>query len=133
MPAWPFWLIAIRALPGRQWGWMLVPGRRIAKGIVLMVALLFALGADNKKSVWQSGEIVSIKQDVFADGNSTAYVYRLQAKDVTYMAAFASPLKASIHTIVKFTVEKKSLCVQDLDGKSRNAAIVEQVANNSRH
>lgn len=94
-----------------------------------MVPLLFTLGADTKNRVWQHGEIVSIKQDVFADGDSTAYVYRLRARDVTYLAAFASPLKASIHTTVKFTVDKKSLCVQDLDGKSRSAAIVEQVDN----
>ena len=112
---------------------MLVPGRRIATGVVLLVPLLFTLGADNKNRVWQYGEIVSIKQDVFADGDSTAYVYKLRAKDITYMAAFASPLKASIHTTVKFTVEKKSLCVQDLDGKSRNAAIVEQVATTPQH
>lgn len=98
-----------------------------------MIPLLLTLRADNKNRVWQYGEIVSIKQDVFGDGDSTAYVYRLQAKDITYMAAFASPLKASLHTRVKFTVEKKSLCVQDLDGKSRNAAIVEQVENRPHH
>ncbi|SPF33337.1 hypothetical protein SBA4_1280043 [Candidatus Sulfopaludibacter sp. SbA4] len=94
-----------------------------------MNLVLLTLGADSKNRAWQYGEIVSIKQDVFADGDSTAYVYSLRAKDVTYRAAFASPLKAAIHTKVKFAVDKKSLCVQDLDGKSRSAAIVEQVGN----
>jgi len=107
---------------------MLVSGPRIATAAVLVILFSFRLPADEKNRPWQYGEIVSIKQDGFADGESKAYyVYRLRAKDVTYMAAFASPLKASIHATVKFTVEKKSLCVQDLDGKSRNAAIVEQV------
>jgi hypothetical protein len=108
---------------------MQVSGSRIAAEVALMTLLLFTLGADNRNRVWQYGEIVSIKEDVFADGDSTAYVYSLRAKDTTYLVAFASPLKASIHSKVKFAVEKKSLCVQDVDGKSRSAAIVEQAGN----
>ena len=113
---------------------MWICGPRIAILVVLAMVFSYPLGADDKKRVWEYGEIVAMKQDGFADGETTAYyVYRLRAKNVTYMAAFASPLKASIHATVKFTVEKKSLCVQDLDGKSRTAAIVEQVANTPPH
>jgi hypothetical protein len=107
---------------------MQVSGRRITTGVALVNLLVLTLGADSKNRAWQYGEIVSIKEDVFADGNSTAYVYSLRGGDVTYRVAFATPLKASIHTKVKFAVEKKSLCVQDVDGKPRSAAIVEQVA-----
>ena len=111
---------------------MQVSGRRISTGVVLIVLLLFALGADNRNRVWQYGEILSIKEDLFAD-DSTAYVYCLRSKDVTYRVAFTSPLKASIHTTVKFAVDKKSLCVEDVDGKSHSAAIVEQAVNTPRH
>jgi len=106
---------------------MQVTSRRIAPGIALTMLLLSTLGADSKNRVWQYGEIICIKEDLFSDGDSTAYVYSLRGKDVTYVAAFASPLKAPIHSTVKFSVDKKSLCVQDVDGKSRSAALVEQI------
>ena len=111
---------------------MRVSGRQISTGVVLIVLLLCAWGADSRNRVWQHGEILSIKEDVFAD-DSTAYVYCLRSGDVTYRVAFATPLKASIHTTVKFVVDKKSMCVEDVDGKTRSAAIVEHSANPPHH
>ncbi|HEY2018972.1 MAG TPA: hypothetical protein VGH38_35950 [Bryobacteraceae bacterium] len=105
---------------------------RIAAAAVLFCLVRSTLEADAPNRVWQTGEIISIKEDALADGNSLAYVYSLRAKDFTYVAVFSSPLKAYIHATVKFTVEKRTLCVQDLDGKSRTAAMVEQ-HENSRH
>lgn len=95
--------------------------------------MLWTLGADTGSRVWQSGEIVAIRQDAFGESGGTAYVYSLRAKDFTYVVAFTSPLKAYLHATVKFAVEKKSLCVQDLDGKARNSPIVEQIENTRPH
>ena len=100
---------------------------------MLWIPLLFTLHADSSKSLWQRAEIVSIKEDVFADGPRTAYVYTLRARDVSYRAAFDRPLEAAVHSIVKFTVEKKSLCVQDSNGRMRRAAIVEQISDQPHH
>jgi hypothetical protein len=100
---------------------------RITAGVVLATLTLFTLEAGPKAMVWQSGQIVSMKEEgLDGDGKWTSYVYRLRGKDRTYAVVISTPLKAYIHSSVKFALDKDVLYIQDQDGKLRKACIIEQ-------
>ena len=107
---------------------------RITAGVALVTLTLFALEAGPKGWVWQSGQIVSMKEEVMdRDSNWTSYVYRLHGKDRTYTVVTSAPLKAYIHSTVKFAVEKDLLYIQDLDGKLRKTCILEPSEDTPHH
>ncbi|HLK66579.1 MAG TPA: hypothetical protein VKU19_24260 [Bryobacteraceae bacterium] len=100
---------------------------RITAGVVLATMLVYGLETDSKGLVWQSGQIVSMKEEVSdQDSNWTSYVYRLHGRDHTYTLVSSAPLKAYIHSTVKFAVEKNIVYIQDVDGKQRKTCILEQ-------
>jgi len=102
-------------------------GFRITAGVALAVLMVFGLQAGPKGLVWQSGQLVSMKEEGSdPDGSAATYIYQVQAKDRTYGAVLSSPLKAYIHSSVKFAVDKDSVYIQDLDGKIRKACIIPQ-------
>lgn len=99
---------------------------RITAGFALVSITLFALEAGPKSLVWQSGQIVSLKEEVSdRDGNWTSYVYGLHGKDRTYSVVVPTPLKAYIHSTVRFAIDKNLLYIRDVDGKLRKACIIE--------
>jgi hypothetical protein len=100
---------------------------RISAGFAFVALTLFALEAGPKSLAWQSGQIVSLKEEVSdRDGNWTSYVYGLHGKDRTYAVVVSAPLKAYIHSTVRFAIDKNLIYIQDLDGKRRKACIIEQ-------
>ena len=102
-------------------------GSHLQIGLMFLVLTLPSTPAKAKPLVWQVGQIVSLKEDtVDREGDVRTYVYGLRTKDVTYLAVFSSPLKAYLHTNVKFAVDQQSIYVQDLDGKQRKACMMEQ-------
>jgi hypothetical protein len=107
---------------------MLLP--RISAGIIIVTLTLSALQAAPKGLVWQSGQIVSLKEETSdRDGNWNSYVYGMHGKDRTYTVVISAPLKAYLHSTVKFAIDKNLLYVQDLDGKVRKTCIIEQSEN----
>jgi hypothetical protein len=109
-------------------------GIRITAGLLFATLTLFALDAGSKSLVWQSGQIVSLKEEVSdQDGNWTSYVYSLHGRDRTYSVVTSTPLKAYIRSTIKFAVEKNILYIQDLDGKLRKACLLEPQAVTSPH
>ena len=75
-----------------------------------------------------------MKEDALdRDGDVTSYVYGVRGKDRTYVVAVSTPLKAYIHSTVKFAVDKTTLYIQDLDDKLRKACIIEQLEATPRH
>ena len=107
---------------------------RITAGVFVFTLTLFALEPGPKALVWQSGQIVSMKEEVLdRDGDWTSYVYGLHGKDRTYSVVISAPLKAYIHSTVRFAIDKNLLYIQDLDRKLRKACIVEQSENAPHH
>ncbi len=107
---------------------------RITAGLLFAALSLFALDTGSKSLIWQSGQIVSLKEEVSdQDGNWTSYVYSLHGRDRTYSVVTSTPLKAYIHTNVKFAVEKNILYIQDLDGKIRKACLLEPLPVTTSH
>jgi len=101
-------------------------GLRITAGILLAAVAVLAFDTAPKGLVWQSGQIVSLKEEVLnPDDTATSYVYGLRAKDQTFVVVVPAPLKALLHSSVKFAVEKNVVYIQDLDGKLRKGCIVE--------
>lgn len=99
----------------------------ITAGVALVTVTLFTLEAGPKPLVWQSGQIVSMREEVSdRDGNWTSYVYCLHGKDRSYTVVVSTPLKRYIHSTVKFAIDKNLLYIQDLDGKLRKTCIIEQ-------
>jgi len=108
-------------------------GPKLQIALILLVLMIVPGMAKTKPLVWQSGQIVSLNEDtVDRDGDVRTYVYGLRTKNATYLAAFSSPLKAYLHTTVKFAVDEKSVYVQDLDGKQRKACMLEQPVQTTR-
>ena len=107
---------------------------QITAGIVLVTLTLFAPEVVPKALVWQSGQIVSMKEEASdRDGNWTSYVYGVRGKDRTYAVVISAPLKAYIHSTVKFSIDKAVLYIQDLDGKLRKTCILEQSEDAPHH
>jgi hypothetical protein len=101
-------------------------GSQVQIGLILLILAIPPSPAKTKPLVWQSGQIVSLKEDtVDREGDVRTYVYSLRTKNSTYLAVFSSPLKAYIHSTVRFAVDDKSVYVQDLDGRQRKACIME--------
>lgn len=87
----------------------------------------FASDAPPKSLAWQSGEIVSMKEDVSdRDGKWNSFVYGLQGKDHNYTVVSSTPLRAYLHTTIRFAVEKNLVYIQDLNGKIRKTCILDQ-------
>jgi hypothetical protein len=87
----------------------------------------FAADAPPKSLAWQSGEIVSMKEDVSdRDGKWSSFVYGVQGKEHNYTVVSSAPLKAYLHTTVKFAVEKNLVYIQDLNGKVRKTCLLDQ-------
>jgi hypothetical protein len=117
---------------GSQWNRVDRTMGRIILRVLLLGSLLAGAIAGAKDRLWQPAEIVSIKQDELADGRGVAFVYSFRTRNLTYVAVYAAPLKAYIHCTVQVSVDRKNLCVHDLDGKARSAQIVEQRENAAR-
>jgi hypothetical protein len=97
----------------------------IPVSLIFAALTLFAADAAPKGLTWQTGEIVSMKEDASdRDGKWTSFVYGVRGKDRTYAVVTSAPLKAYIHTTVKFGVDKTLLYIQDLDGKTRKSCIL---------
>ena len=106
----------------------------ITAGVALVTLTLFPLVAGPKSLVWQSGQIVSMKEEVLdRDANWTSYVYGLHGRDRTYAVVVSAPLKAYIHSTVRFAIDKNLLYIRDVDGKLRKACIIEQSEDAPHH
>jgi hypothetical protein len=99
--------------------------------LAFCVAVLatFAADAPPKSLAWQSGEIVSMREDVSdRDGKWSSFVYGVRGKDHNYTVVSSTPLKAYLHTTIRFAVEKNLVYIQDLNGKVRKTCILDQPA-----
>ena len=103
-------------------------------GMLIGVALLGltqpAAGATANGQVWQQGELVSrrtipVGHDVF----QKQFVYRVQAGTARYVVVSDEPLKLDLHVPMRFTLTRKHLVIQDLDGSERKTAILQKLQN----
>ena len=105
-------------------------------GMLCSVALLglthWATAATSDGQVWQQGELVSRKtvpvgHDIF----QTQFLYRVQAGTARYEVVSDEPLKLDLHVPMRFTVTRKHLVIQDLDGREHRTAILRRLKNTS--
>jgi len=59
------------------------------------------------------------------------FVYRVQGGTARYVVVSDEPLKLDLHVPMRFTVSRKHLVIQDLDGSERETAILRKLANMS--
>jgi hypothetical protein len=99
---------------------------QIPASVAFVALTLLAMAAGPKNLVWQAGEIVSMKEEVSdRDGDHTSYVYGVKGKDRTFAVVIPTPLKAYIHSKIKFALDRNLLYIQDLDGKLRKTCVIE--------
>jgi hypothetical protein len=105
-------------------------------GMLIGVALLglthWGAAATSDSQVWQRGELVSrrtvpVGHDIF----QTQFLYRVQAGTARYVVVSDEPLKLDLHVPMRFTVTRKHLVIQDVDGSERKTAIVRKLKNTS--
>ena len=106
-------------------------------GMLIGVALLgltqSAARATSNGQVWQQGELVSRRTvPVGHDAFQKQFVYRVQAGTARYVVVSNEPLKLDLHVPMRFTLTRRHLVIQDLDGSERKAAILRKLKNTSR-
>ena len=103
-------------------------------GMLIGVALLgltqWTARATSIGQVWQEGELVSrrtvpVGHDIF----QKQFVYRVQGGTARYVVVSVEPLKLDLHVPMRFTVHKRHLVIQDLDGSEHRTAIVKTLKN----
>jgi hypothetical protein len=101
-------------------------------GIALLGLTQWTASANSHDRVWQDGELVSRK--TVPVGHNTfqnQFVYRVQGGTARYVVVSDEPLKLDLHVPMRFTVSRKHLVIQDLDGSERETAILRKLANMS--
>ena len=108
------------------------------RGMLIGIALLgltqWTASATPHDRVWQDGELVSRKtvpvgHDIF----QKQFVYRVQAGTARYVVVSDEPLKLDLHVPMRFTVARRHLVIQDLDGSERKTAILRKLKNASHN
>ena len=105
-------------------------------GMLCSVALLgltqWTASANSHDRVWQDGELVSRK--TVPVGHNTfqnQFVYRVQGGTARYVVVSDEPLKLDLHVPMRFTISRRHLVIQDVDGSERETAILRKLANMS--
>jgi hypothetical protein len=101
-------------------------------GIALLGFARWTIGATPHSRVWKDGELVS-RRTVPVGRNTfqNQFVYRVQGGTARYVVVSDEPLKLDLHVPMRFTVSRKHLVIQDLDGSERETAILRKLANMS--
>ena len=103
-------------------------------GMLIGVALLgltqWTASATSNGQVWQDGELVSRKtipvgHDIF----QKQFVYRVQGGTARYVVVSDEPLKLDLHVPMRFSVHRRHLVIQDLDGSEHRTAILKTLKN----
>ena len=107
-------------------------------GMLIGVALLGltqpAAGATANGQVWQQGELVSRRTvPVGHDAFQKQFVYRVRGGTARYVVVSNEPLKLDLHVPMRFTLTRKHLVIQDLDGSERKTAIRRKLKNTSHN
>jgi hypothetical protein len=67
------------------------------------------------------------------DAFQKQFVYRVQAGTARYVVVSNEPLKLDLHVPMRFTVARRHLVIQDLDGSERKTAILRKLKNASHN
>jgi hypothetical protein len=101
-------------------------------GIALLGLTQWTARANSHDRVWQDGELVSRK--TVPVGHNTfqnQFVYRVQGGTARYVVVSDEPLKLDLHVPMRFTISRRHLVIQDVDGSERETAILRKLANMS--
>jgi hypothetical protein len=101
-------------------------------GIALLGLTQWTASANSHDRVWQDGELVSRK--TVPVGHNTfqnQFVYRVQGGTARYVVVSDEPLKLDLHVPMRFTISRRHLVIQDVDGSERETAILRKLANMS--
>ena len=108
------------------------------RGMLIGIALLgltqWTAGATSHDRVWQDGELVSRK--TVPVGHNTfqnQFVYRVQGGTARYVVVSDEPLKLDLHVPMRFTISRRHLVIQDVDGSERKTAIRRKLKNTSHN
>jgi hypothetical protein len=101
-------------------------------GIALLGLTQWTASANSHDRVWQDGELVSRK--TVPVGHNTfqnQFVYRVQGGTARYVVVSDEPLKLDLHVPMRFTISRRHLVIQDVDGSERETGILRKLANMS--
>jgi hypothetical protein len=99
-------------------------------GVALLGLTQWTASATSNGQVWQDGELVSRKtipvgHDIF----QKQFVYRVQGGTARYVVVSDEPLKLDLHVPMRFSVHRRHLVIQDLDGSEHRTAILKTLKN----
>jgi hypothetical protein len=99
-------------------------------GIALLGLTQWTASATPHDRVWQDGVLVS-RRTVPVGRNTfqNQFVYRVRGGTARYVVVSAEPLKLDLHVPMRFSVARRHLLIQDVDGSERKTAILQKLAN----
>ena len=104
------------------------------RGMLIGVALLgltqWTARAVSHVRVWQDGVLVSRKTvPVGRNTFQNQFVYRVRGGTARYVVVSDEPLKLDLHVPMRFSVHRRHLVIQDLDGSEHRTAILKTLKN----
>jgi hypothetical protein len=104
--------------------------RLVALTLSFFLLCLSQLTSESKSKtrLWQEGELVS-KKTIAVGHTRYQYVYRVRGSDLRYLIVLNEPLKLNLYVPIKFSVGRRNIFIQDLDGIQRKTVILEQRGN----
>ena len=104
------------------------------RGMLIGVALLgltqWTIAATSHDRVWQEGVLVSRRtvpsgRDTFQN----QFIYRVRGGTARYVVVSDEPLKLDLHVPMRFTLTRRHLVIQDLDGSEHKTALLKTLKN----
>ena len=108
------------------------------RGMLIGIALLglskWTAGATSNDRVWLDGVLVSRRSvPPGRHAPQRQFVYRVRGGTVRYVVVSDVPLKLDLHVPMRFTLTRRHLVIQDLDGSERKTAILRKLKNASHN
>jgi len=101
-------------------------------GVALLGLTQWTARAVSHVRVWQDGVLVSRKTvPVGRNTFQNQFVYRVRGGTARYVVVSDEPLKLDLHVPMRFTLTRRHLVIQDLDGSERKTAILRKLKNTS--
>jgi hypothetical protein len=95
--------------------------KHIAQTAFLLSIATLTYAAENRD--WKQGRLVSVEAITSPDKSERRYECVVSDITWSYTVRYEHPIKAAVHSPIKFVIEKDTLILLDEDGKEQRARI----------
>jgi len=100
----------------------------VALTLTLAGGAPWVLQSRSKERLWQEGELISRRTVPAGRTWRRQYIYRIRAGSIRYLVTSAEPLTPDLHVPMKLAVGRRSIFIQDADGREHKLSMLQRSA-----